>query len=96
MSKSQARVESEAAERYLIQLCKHFAHKIPATYEGNRGRIEFGVGVCTLNAETGVLVMEAESANDDDLARLEQVVASHLERFAFRDKPTIEWKRAAA
>lgn len=95
MSKSQARVETEMAERYLGQLCKHFAHRIPATFDGPRGRIEFPLGICTLEAEANVLVMSAESANDENLAKLEDVVARHLERFAFRDKPAIEWKKAA-
>jgi hypothetical protein len=87
-----------AASRYLGQLCKHFEHKLPATYdEGFRhGRIEFPFGTCVLAAEApDALVMTATAATAEDLERLENVVARHLERFAFRETFTIDWQSLA-
>lgn len=95
MRTSEARVSTTYAERYLGQLCKHFAHKIPATFEAGQGRIEFPFGLCTLAAEGHLLILRAEAPAEAELARLEEVIASHLERFAFRDKPDIAWVRAA-
>jgi len=93
-----ARVPLSAPRRYLGQLCKHFAHKITATWaeDYSTGRIEFGMGRCDLVAdeEAGVLVMTATAANEEDLTRLEGVVARHLERFAFREPLTVTWTRA--
>ena len=40
MSTSQAQVTTALASRYLQQLCKHFAHKLPTTYDTGQGRIE--------------------------------------------------------
>lgn len=93
---SQARVTTELASRYLQQLCKHFAHKLPVTFDPERGRIEFSIGVCELTAAPGVLTMCAEAADDTALTQLEQVVARHLERFAFREPPEIAWTPAPA
>lgn len=87
-----------AASRYLGQLCRHFEHKLPASYdEGVReGRIDFPFGVCTLMAnDAHSLVMHVAAGTAEDLERLENVVARHLERFAFRETFTIEWQKAA-
>ncbi|MEJ2120146.1 MAG: DUF2218 domain-containing protein [Alphaproteobacteria bacterium] len=93
MMQSEARVTTERASRYLQQLCKHFAHKLPTSHTPQEGRIEFGVGVCALQAEPETLVLTADAPDAESLDRLEGVVARHLERFAFRDKPEIRWVR---
>ena len=92
--RSVARVRTEKAAGYLGQLCKHFAHKIPASFEGGAGRIEFSRGVCLLRAEDGVLTLTVETADPEALAPLEDVVARHLERFAFREELAVEWAAA--
>jgi hypothetical protein len=93
MMQSEARVTTERASRYLQQLCKHFAHKLPTSHTPQEGRIEFGVGVCALQAEPETLILTADAPDAESLDRLEGVVARHLERFAFRDKPEIRWVR---
>jgi hypothetical protein len=92
---SEARVPTDAPSRYLAQLCKHFDHKLPVTLAGDRGRIEFSGGVCALEAGDGTLVMRLTAGDEAALARLEDVVARHLLRFAFREKPEVHWTRAA-
>ncbi len=96
---SSARVPLSSPRRYLGQLCKHFGHKITATYDEDyrSGRIAFPMGPCELEADdaAGVLVMRVSAAIDDDLTRLERVVGSHLERFVFREPLTVTWMRSA-
>ena len=41
MTRSTTRIETEYASRYLQQLCKHFAHKIPVAFSKTDGRIAF-------------------------------------------------------
>ena len=83
--------------RYLGQLCKHFEHKLPVTYaeDYHTGRIEFSVGLCELDADEaqGMLTMRVRAATEADLDRLEDVVARHLVRFAFRETLELTWSR---
>jgi DNA-binding PadR family transcriptional regulator len=90
---STARVVSPKAAGYAAQLCKHFAHKIPARFEGSDGEIAFPMGTCRLHVEGEVLVLAVEGADAGAVARLEEVVASHLLRFAFREELAIDWQR---
>ena len=92
---SEARVETAMSRRYLAQLCKHFQHKLPVRLTEADGRIEFAAGVCTLNADNNSLLLRVTASDDAALSRLEEVVARHLERFAFHDKPEVRWQRAA-
>lgn len=90
---STATVTTPKAAGYAAQLAKHFAHKLPAHFEAGRGEVEFPFGTCTLAAEADRLTLRAEAADPDALARTEEVVASHLLRFAFREELTVDWQR---
>jgi uncharacterized protein len=90
---SKAAVATPSSARYLTQLCKHFAHRVPVTFDAERGRIEFAGGVCRLAARSDHLLLEIEAAQASALSEVEGVVARHLERFAFREKSAIEWTR---
>ncbi|MBL6080194.1 DUF2218 domain-containing protein [Belnapia sp. T18] len=91
MPHSEARVVLESPGRYLGQICKHFAHKLPVTLEEARGSIAFPMGTCRLEAADGLLVLRAEAEGAEALERLQEVVARHLLRFAFRTPPEIDW-----
>lgn len=90
---SEARIATGSAARYLGQLCKHFGHKVPSALEGDHGWIAFDFGRCHLAATDSELSLHNAAATEPDLQRLEQVIASHLERFAFREKLQITWQR---
>jgi len=84
-------VATEHARRYLQQLCKHFAHKIPAHHTTEAGRISFPAGICNLSAAENRLTLGLDAETAEDLDRLKEVVASHLARFAFRETLDISW-----
>ena len=90
-----ARVPTDKAARYMAQLCKHFAHRIPASFDADSGRIEFSIGVCELAVARDALVLHVSAADADTLAQMEDVVARHLVRFAFRDELAVTWQREA-
>ncbi|MDB5433254.1 MAG: 2,4-dihydroxyhept-2-ene,7-dioic acid aldolase [Caulobacter sp.] len=94
--RSTAKVATDKAARYLSQLTKHFAHRLPATLDGrHEGRIELPFGVCALAAETGTLHLSVEAENVMDLTRMEKVIADHLVRFMFREPPgEVAWSWA--
>ncbi len=94
MPAATARVPTLLPRRYMGQLCKHFEHKLPVTLGETDGVITFGMGICTLRAETDAIVMRVEAPDDEGLARLEDVVARHLVRFAFREPVAVDWVAA--
>jgi hypothetical protein len=95
--KSNAMVRTDHARRYMVQLCKHFGHRVDATFGEREGKIAFEIGEVRLRATPENLLMEAESPAAEALDRLEQVVANHLQRFAFREPElAVQWRRRMA
>ncbi|SDO87537.1 DUF2218 domain-containing protein [Ectopseudomonas guguanensis] len=89
---SSAFVATDTPARYISRLCKHFAHKIAVSFDEQQGHIEFGAGLATLKAEDQGLRLQVESASSEDLQRLQDVVASHFERFAWQEALTLDWQ----
>jgi hypothetical protein len=88
---TQATFKTSKAQRYLGTLCKHFGHKVPVQMDGDRGRIELQFGQCELAASDDALQIEVSAETKGNLDKAARVIASHLERFAFRENPQIEW-----
>ena len=97
MPTSQARVPTAEASRYLKQLCRHWSHKFPVETTDAHGTVPFGDDrICTFEAESDALLMRVVTPDPAALTRLENVVADHLLRFAFRENlGEIRWSRAA-
>jgi hypothetical protein len=77
--------------RYIGRLCKHFAHKIPVSFDDQQGRIEFDFGLTLLQAESHGLRLTVQSPDQEQLDKLKQVVASHFERFAWQEALSLDW-----
>lgn len=92
MMRLTAEVATGRAGQYLTQLCKHFAHKIPVSYDAGQGRAEFPWGLCHLRAEADRLHLVCEAADAEALARVEYVVTDHLTRFSHRDPVELRWQ----
>ncbi len=93
---SSALVPTASASRYLQQLCKHFAHKLPVTFDEHAGSITFAIGECGLAADDGALTITATSPGEAELEQLKDVIIRHLVRFAFREDIPVEWQPAEA
>ena len=81
-------IETANGAKYLAQLCKHFAHKIDASYSGNHGRAAFIFGLATMTADENGLTVHFDVNNPMDLGDAQNVIDKHLERFAFRETIT--------
>ena len=93
---STGRFETGNAQRYMVQLCKHFAHKIPAEVEGDAGSIQFDIGTARLTAAPSVLTCRVAGADAETVERLQDIIDRHLARFAFREDFTrMAWSPAA-
>ena len=94
MSLSVARVPTPSASRYLQQLAKHWSHKMEVSFTAEEGTILFPNGSkLEMRADSETLDIALTVPEDGDVAQMRQVVASHLDRFAFREAPlTFDWR----
>lgn len=92
---SHANLTTDKAVRYMTQLGKHWSHKFPVLLGEADCEIELPIGRCVMRADGDGLDITATAETADALAKLEDVIASHLARFAFREgEITLGWTRA--
>jgi hypothetical protein len=83
---------TENASKYLVQLCKHFAHKIDVTYTEDAGNCSFPMGTASMTATSDQLRVDVEVADTEGLKQVKHVIDVHLERFAFREEfKNMDW-----
>jgi hypothetical protein len=94
VSVSVARVPTGSASRYLQQLAKHWSHKMAVSFTAEAGSIAFPNGsLLAMKADSETLDLVLTVPDGEDAARMREVVASHLDRFALREAPlTFDWR----
>ena len=85
--------QTEHANKYLLQLCKHWSHKAETTSLPNSGTIEFSTGErVELSAMGNVLKMVVSANSASELEEFVETVETHIRRFAFREDLLFEWE----
>ncbi|HME86230.1 MAG TPA: DUF2218 domain-containing protein [Roseiarcus sp.] len=89
MTIAKARVPTASGAKYLQQLCKHWGHKFDVDLTDHKGIVRFPSAVATMEADADALfvTIEAEEKEKETVERMKGVLASHLDRFAFREAP---------
>ena len=92
-----ARVPTANGGKYLQQLCKHWQHNLAVTFTPDHGTVTFpkdargadwpGDALVTFDADGETLSVRIDASSTAHLDALKGVVASHLDRFAFREAP---------
>ena len=91
-----ARVPTANGSRYLQQLCKHWSHRLDVTFDPSHGDIKFEGARCVMEAQADALVVTLTVEDAGETERMQGVVSSHLDRFAFREAPlAFDWQPAA-
>ena len=85
MMTATATLRTEHAGKYLVQLCKHFAHRVDVTYTEDHGECRFVCGTAILDDGDSALRITASSPDAEQLGETQSVVERHLVRFAFRE-----------
>jgi hypothetical protein len=92
MTQVEARVPTTSGGKYVQQLCKHWSHKLPVELEGDTGVVTFVGAVATMKADAEAIDVSVRGEDREQVDRLKDVVAQHLDRFAFREAPmTYDW-----
>ena len=96
-------VPTKMASRYLQQLAKHWSHNLSVEFTPTDGTINFPKHVrgksfpsdatVTLKARESALEVLIDASAPEQLNGLKGAVASHLDRFAFREAPLqFDWR----
>lgn len=95
MPVSTTTVGASDARKYMLQLCKHWSHKLDVAYDDATGSIVFDdARRCDLAVDGETLTLKVEAADEEALERTQNTVVNHLKRFAFReDFGDIAWSR---
>ncbi|WP_375397913.1 DUF2218 domain-containing protein [uncultured Sphingomonas sp.] len=100
---STARVPTANASKYLQQLCKHWQHNLTVDFTPDHGTVVFPKNargadwpddaLVTFEAEAETLEVRIDASIEPQLEGLKGAVASHLDRFAFREAPlAFDWR----
>ncbi len=86
------RAKTASGSKYLLQLCKHWSHKFDVEFSQDRGQVRFPRAAVTMEASAEALLVTIETVENEAVERLKEMVANHLDRFAFREAPLpFEW-----
>lgn len=103
MSSVVANVPTAHASKYLQQLCKHWQHNLAVEFTLDHGNVTFpkdargatwtGDALVTFDAGADALSVRIDASSDEHLEAMKDVVARHLDRFAFREAPLhFDWQ----
>ena len=95
--------------RHASEMGKHLLHQ-PRTHDGGdappeirrvewsdrSGALILNWGQCTLQAVPGTLRLRAEAADEENLTRIQDLVAGRLEKFGRREQLKVTWHRVRA
>lgn len=82
-----ASVPTVNAAKYTQQLCKHWSHRLEVDLSEQRGVVRFPAALATFEPRPETLKVTIEGEEGEAVERMKGVVASHLDRFAFREAP---------
>jgi len=99
-----AEVPTSHASKYLQQLCKHWQHNLSVAFTPEHGTVTFpkdargadwaADALVTFDARPDTLSVRIDASSDAHLDAMQEVVARHLDRFAFREAPlAFDWQR---
>ena len=88
---ARADVLTEAPARYAKQLVSHLGHRVEFTTDGGTSTADFGEATGSVIVGEGVLTLLAQAPDAESLARVQNVLGSHLERFGQRNELTVTW-----
>ncbi|MEY4563056.1 MAG: hypothetical protein RLZZ618_2333 [Pseudomonadota bacterium] len=87
-----ANVTVPQAERVLFKMCKHFAIKVPVTFDSEQADIDFRFGRCLVQREGDLLSLHCTAESDELLQRVQYVLDEHLALMARNKQLAVAWQ----
>ncbi|WP_234571561.1 DUF2218 domain-containing protein [Rhodohalobacter sp. 614A] len=88
-----SRISTDNGSIYIKRLCKHFSHKVPASFSENEGNVEFPYGDCIMTSDDNQLTFVITADSEENLSNVKSVLISHLEKFSRDEELTVEWHK---
>ena len=88
---ARADVATDAPARYAKQLVAHLGRRLTWTTEGDTSTAQIGEATGIVVVGDGVLTLLAEAPDAESLARVQDVLGRHLERFGQRNELAVTW-----
>ena len=96
---SVACIPTAHASKYLQQVCKHWEHNLPVSYDKLHGEITFARdargadwpadALVTLDADDSALLCTIKASAQGQCDGLKGALERHIDRFAFREAPLV-------
>lgn len=90
--RARADVPTDVPERYAKQLVAHLGRRVEWVTDANTSTARFGAGTGRVVVGDGVLSLLAEAPDAESLARVQDVLGRHLERFGQRNELVVSWQ----
>jgi hypothetical protein len=79
---SSTRIATSRGSAFILKLCRHFAHKVPAHYSEHEGRVRFLQGQCVMKADAQGLSIYMQADVPEKIPGMHFIIDDHLKRFA--------------
>lgn len=91
MNYASLHTETAQASKYILKLCRHFAHKVPATYTEVDAQVRFPQGQCVMKASAQALDIYLQGEGAEQIAAMQYIIDDHLKRFARFETLSYQW-----
>ena len=88
---ARADVATDSPARYAKQLVSHLGRKVAFDTDGPSSTARIADGTGTIVVGDGVLTLIASATDAETLARVQDVLGRHLERFGQRNELVVTW-----
>jgi len=89
--RSQADVEVERGERWVTQLASHLGRKAEVEQQADGVLLRLAGGSCLMSSDATGVRLVASAPEAEQLARVQEVVGGHFERFAAKEGVLVRW-----
>ncbi len=93
MLSSAVQIQTSDPSRLIRRLCKHWSHKFEVDFDDRHGHIALGETQCSLAAGENSLPATLQTTDEEQLTRMEAVVADHLQRMSADETFNFAWQR---
>ncbi|MDZ7938994.1 MAG: DUF2218 domain-containing protein [Rhodoferax sp.] len=91
MNYASTNIPTADAAKYILKLCRHFAHKVQADFTEREGRVQFLQGQCVMKGDVSALCVYLQAATADGIQSMQFIIDDHLQRFVRFETLSYQW-----